>query len=83
MPEAAESRRLPSPLIEETLSPSCSLYILLAQRRRYKLTQDELTAFVGALPEDLDDERLARNQGKYKDSVAFGDSIDASCENVI
>lgn len=43
----------------------------------------QLTAFVGALPEDLDDERLARNQGKYMDNVASGGSIDASCKNVV
>lgn len=43
----------------------------------------QLTAFVGALPEDPDGERHARNQDKYMDNVVFGDSIDASCENVI
>jgi hypothetical protein len=51
--------------------------------KRVQVNSSQLTAFVDALQEDLDDERLARNQGKYMDNVAFGDSIDASCENVV
>lgn len=50
--------------------------------KRVRMKSSPLTASVDASQEDLDDERLARNQGKYMDNVAFGDSIDASCENV-